>query len=250
LRSSQEVHPILQKVLLRRPYIPPQGPRQEPQRKHKINDEISAADLRVVDAQSAPLGVMTRKEALRIALERELDLVEIAPQAKPPVCKIIDYGKFIYEQTKRDKQQKKQQTTTTLKEVRFKAGTDVHDFDFKTRHAREFLEEGHKVKATVMFKGREILHKELGEVLLQRFIDALVDVSKVDQSMRMEGRFLGLMLAPDIKKPVKKKEPKSDVKVEPKPKAKPVTEVVSENGTEPELISDTSIEAQQQSVQE
>ena len=224
---------------MRRPYIPPQGPRQEPQRKHKINDEISAADLRVVDAQGAPLGVMTRKEALRIATERELDLVEIAPQAKPPVCKIIDYGKFIYEQTKRDKQQKKQQTTTTLKEVRFKAGTDVHDFDFKTRHAREFLEEGHKVKATVMFKGREILHKELGEVLLQRFIDALVDVSKVDQPMRMEGRFLGLMLAPDIKKPVKKKEPKpkSDVKVEPKPKAEPVSETPQE-------------EEQQQSVQE
>ncbi len=193
---------------MRRPYIPPQGPRQEPQRKHKINDEISAPELRVVDAQGGALGVLPRREALRIALERELDLVEIAPQANPPVCKIIDYGKFIYEQTKREKQQKKAQSHSTLKEVRFKAGTDTHDFDFKTRHAREFLEEGHKVKATVMFKGREILHKELGEELLQRFIDALADVAKIDQPMRMEGRFLGVMLAPDIKKPVKKKEPK------------------------------------------
>jgi len=208
LRSFRAVHPFYSKVRLRRPYIPPQGPRQEPQRKHKINDEISAPEVRVVDAQGSPLGVLPRREALSIALEREVDLVEIAPQANPPVCKIIDYGKFIYEQTKREKQQKKAQTHSTLKEVRFKAGTDTHDFDFKTRHAREFLEEGHKVKATVMFKGREILHKELGEELLQRFIDALADVAKIDQPMRMEGRFLGVMLAPDVKKPVKKKEPK------------------------------------------
>ena len=210
MRSFRAVHPFYSKVRLRRPYIPPQGPRQEPQRKHKINDEISAPEVRVVDAQGSPLGVLPRRDALSLALEREVDLVEIAPQANPPVCKIIDYGKFIYEQTKRDKQQKKAQTHSTLKEVRFKAGTDTHDFDFKTRHAREFLEEGHKVKATVMFKGREILHKELGEVLLQRFIDALADVAKIDQPMRMEGRFLGVMLAPDIKKPVKKKEPKPD----------------------------------------
>lgn len=208
MRSFRAVHPFYSKVRLRRPYIPPQGPRQEPQRKHKINDEISAPEVRVVDAQGSPLGVLPRREALSIALEREVDLVEIAPQANPPVCKIIDYGKFIYEQTKREKQQKKAQTHSTLKEVRFKAGTDTHDFDFKTRHAREFLEEGHKVKATVMFKGREILHKELGEELLQRFIDALADVAKIDQPMRMEGRFLGVMLAPDVKKPVKKKEPK------------------------------------------
>lgn len=193
---------------MRRPYIPPQGPRQETQRKHKINDEIGAPELRVLDSAGQPLGILPRREALRIAQERELDLVEIAPQANPPVCKIIDYGKFVYEQQKREKLQKKAQTQTTLKEVRFKAGTDTHDFDFKTRHAREFLEDGHKVKATVMFKGREILHKELGEVLLQRFIDALADVSKVDQPMRMEGRFLGVMLAPESKKVAKKKETK------------------------------------------
>ena len=161
--------------------------------------------MRVVDSTGAPLGILPRREALRIAAERELDLVEIAPQANPPVCKIIDYGKFVYEQQKREKQAKKSQTQTSLKEVRFKAGTDTHDFDFKTRHARQFLVEGHKVKATVMFKGREILHKELGEVLLQRFIDALADVSKIDQPMKMEGRFLGVLLAPESKKTAKKK---------------------------------------------
>lgn len=190
---------------MRRPSLPLQGPRVESQRKHKINDEIGAPELRVVDSTGAPLGILPRREALRIAAERELDLVEIAPQANPPVCKIIDYGKFVYEQQKREKQQKKTQTQTTLKEVRFKAGTDTHDFDFKTRHAHQFLVEGHKVKATVMFKGREILHKELGEVLLQRFIDALADVSKIDQPMKMEGRFLGVLLAPESKKTAKKK---------------------------------------------
>jgi translation initiation factor IF-3 len=190
---------------LRRPSLPLQGPRVESQRKHKINDEIGAPELRVVDSTGGPLGILPRREALRIAAERELDLVEIAPQANPPVCKIIDYGKFVYEQQKREKQQKKTQTHTTLKEVRFKAGTDTHDFDFKTRHARQFLIEGHKVKATVMFKGREILHKELGEVILKRFIEALAEVSKIDQPMKMEGRFLGVLLAPEAKKVVKKK---------------------------------------------
>ncbi|MBU3698462.1 MAG: translation initiation factor IF-3 [Candidatus Kapabacteria bacterium] len=190
---------------MRRPSLPLQGPRVESQRKHKINDEIGAPEVRVLDSTNAPLGILPRREALRIAAERELDLVEIAPQANPPVCKIIDYGKFVYEQQKREKQAKKSQTQTSLKEVRFKAGTDTHDFDFKTRHARQFLTEGHKVKATVMFKGREILHKELGEVLLQRFIDALADVSKIDQPMKMEGRFLGVLLTPESKKTPKKK---------------------------------------------
>jgi translation initiation factor IF-3 len=227
-RLAKHHHLLYRKVCLRRPYIPPQGPRVETQRKHKINDEIGAPELRVVDATGAPLGVLPRKEALRIASERELDLVEIAPQANPPVCKIIDYGKFIYEQQKREKQQKKTQTQTSLKEVRFKAGTDTHDFDFKTRHAREFLVEGHKVKATVMFKGREILHKELGEVLLQRFIDALADVSKVDQPMKMEGRFLGVLLAPESKKVAKKKAPAADqpqeAAVAPVAQPKPITQ--------------------------
>jgi translation initiation factor IF-3 len=192
---------------LRRPYTQAVAPRVESQRKHKINEEISAPEVRVVDAQGAPLGVIPRREALRIAQERELDLVEIAPQASPPVCKIIDYGKFVYEQSKRDKQQKKAQHNQTLKEVRFKAGTDTHDFDFKTRHAREFLVEGHKVKATVLFRGREIMHQSFGQVLLQKFIDALADISKVDQPMKMEGRMLGVMLAPDVKKATVKKKP-------------------------------------------
>ncbi|MBU3742704.1 MAG: translation initiation factor IF-3 [Candidatus Kapabacteria bacterium] len=170
-----------------------------------MNEEISAPELRVVDAKGQLLGILSKRDALKLAQEQELDLVEIAPQAKPPVAKIIDYGKFTYEQQKREKQQKKAQVHQTLKEVRFKAGTDTHDFDFKTRHAREFLTEGHKVRATVMFRGREIVHIDIGQAMLQRFIDALADVSKIDQPMKQEGRLLAVTLAPDATKATKKK---------------------------------------------
>ncbi len=157
---------------------------------------------------------MQKRDALRMAQEQELDLVEIAPQAKPPVCKLIDYGKFTYEQQKREKQQKKAQVHQQLKEIRFKAGTDTHDFDFKTRHAREFLEEGHKVKASVFFRGREIMHQDLGEVMLKRFIEQLADVSKVDQPIKSEGRTLSVTLAPEKKVVPKKKEEQQVVESE------------------------------------
>jgi len=181
-------------------------PRPEIQRKHKINDEIQGNELRVIDSDGGQLGVLPRKKALDLARERGLDLVLIAPQAKPPVCKIIDYGKFAYEQQKREKAQKKAQQQQELKEIRLRAGTDTHDLDFKMRHSHEFLEKGHKVKATVMFRGREIVHKDLGYDLLQKFIDGLADVSKVDQEIKSEGRFLTVTLAPDAtKKKVAKK---------------------------------------------
>lgn len=191
---------------MRRPFFRGPAPRVELQRKHKINEEIPAADVRVVDDEGGQLGVMNRREALQIARERDMDLVLIAPQAVPPVCKIIDYGKFSYEQQKRDKAQKKAQHQKELKEIRLRAGTDTHDLEFKMRHAKEFLEEGHKVKATVFFRGREIVHQDLGRELLQKFIDGLADVSKIDQEMKTEGRVLSVTLAPDVKKEVKKKD--------------------------------------------
>lgn len=199
---------------MRRPYIPFNAQRPENQRKQKINEEITANELRVVDARGGQLGIMQKRDALRMAQEQELDLVEIAPQAKPPVCKLIDYGKFTYEQQKREKQQKKAQVHQQLKEIRFKAGTDTHDFDFKTRHAREFLEEGHKVKASVFFRGREIMHQDLGEVMLKRFIEQLADVSKVDQPIKSEGRTLSVTLAPEKKLVPKKKEEQQVVESE------------------------------------
>lgn len=131
-----------------------------------------------------------------MAQERQLDLVEIAPDAKPPVCKIIDYGKFRYEQQKKEKEQRKKSQTVSLKEIRFRPHTDKHDFEFKTKHARGFLEGGDKVKAWVQFRGRDIIYQDQGMDLLRRFIDELQDVAKVDQPPRMEGRRMTTILAP------------------------------------------------------
>ena len=130
--------------------------------------------------------------------------MEIAPQAKPPVCKIIDFGKFRYEQQKKEKIQKKNQQVSVLKEIRFHPNTDVHDFDFKTRHAINFLEEGNKVKATVVFKGREMAYAELGENLLKRFLERVQDVAKIEVEPKMEGRNMRLIVVPASKKSKKK----------------------------------------------
>ncbi len=164
-------------------------------RRTRVNQEIRAAEVRVVDPQGQH-GVYTREEALEMAVQQDLDLVEIAPDADPPVCKIMDYGKYLYEQKKKDKEARKRQHHTQLKEVRFRPRTDTHDFDFKTKHAREFLEEGNKVRAYVQFRGRDIIYKEQGMKVLVRFIQELEDVSKVDQPPRMEGRRMTTILAP------------------------------------------------------
>lgn len=138
---------------------------------------------------------------MKKADEKGLDLVEIAPQATPPVCKIIDFGKFTYEQQKRDKLQKKKQHVTILKEIRLHPNTDTHDFDFKARHAANFIEDGNKVKISVIFKGRELAYKEVGQELLKRFIDRLAEVAKLEQEIRFEGRTMHAILAPQkIKK--------------------------------------------------
>jgi translation initiation factor IF-3 len=177
------------------------------------------AEVRVIDQHGGQLGVMTPAAAIAMAREREADLVEIVPNATPPVCKIINFGKFKYELAKKDKIQKKHQHVSLLKELRFHPNTDVHDFDFKARHARRFLSDGHKVKATVVFKGREITYKEKGEVLLARVLERLADVSKVDQAPHMEGRSMIMILSPERKKKVEvKSEPKQEVKPEEVPK--------------------------------
>ena len=159
------------------------------------------------------LGVMSPRDAIQIARERDADLVEIVPNANPPVCKVINFGKFKYELAKKDKIQKKHQHVSLLKELRFHPNTDTHDFDFKVRHAINFLKDGHKVKATVVFKGREITYKEKGEVLLTRFSERVSEFSKVDQAPHMEGRSMIAIFAPE-----RKKAPKGDGK---KPDPKP-----------------------------
>ncbi|MFN3269436.1 MAG: translation initiation factor IF-3 [Candidatus Kapaibacteriota bacterium] len=165
--------------------------------KYKVNNEIRVEQVRLIDEQGKMIGIFPTREALKIASERDLDLVLIAPQADPPVARIIDYGKFIFEQQKKEKAERKKQAQQQLKEIRFKWRTDTHDFNFKVRHAREFLLEGNKVKASVFFRGREIMHQEVGEELLNRFIQELSDISKIDQSLKSEGKRISVILAPD-----------------------------------------------------
>jgi translation initiation factor IF-3 len=162
----------------------------------RANQDIRADKVRVVQPDGDHQ-VVDIDRALEIAREHNLDLVEVAPSADPPVCKIIDYGKYRYEQQKKAKEQKKKSQTVKLKELRFRPNTDTHDFNFKTRHAREFLEDNNKVKAWVQFRGRDIVHKDRGRDLLERFIEELEDISKVDQPPQMEGRRMTLILSPD-----------------------------------------------------
>ncbi|HSP86550.1 MAG TPA: translation initiation factor IF-3 [Ignavibacteriaceae bacterium] len=170
----------------------------------RINEEIKASKVRVIDVDGTQLGVYTVKDALKISHERGQDLVEIAPQAQPPVCKIIDYGKYKYEAQKREKLQKKNQQITTLKEIRLHPNTDVHDFEFKVRHAINFIEDGNKVKVAVLFKGREMAYTEQGKELLTNFVEKLDDVAKVESEIKMEGRNMNVILVPDKQKGKKK----------------------------------------------
>jgi translation initiation factor IF-3 len=161
----------------------------------RVNTEIQADTVRVVDPEGSH-GIYTIEDALALAEKRELDLVEISPDAEPPVCKIIDYGKYRYEQQKKEKEQRRKSHTVALKEIRFGPHTDTHDFDFKTKHAREFLEHGDKVRAYVQFRGRAIIYKDHGMELLMRFISELADIAKIDQEPHMEGRRMTTILAP------------------------------------------------------
>ncbi len=153
------------------------------------------------------MGVYTVRDAIRLSEDRGQDLVEIAPQAVPPVCKIIDFGKFKYEQQKREKIQKKNQIVSILKEIRMHPNTDVHDFEFKAKHAINFLEEGNKVKVSVMFKGREMAYTAQGEELLTKFIEKLEDVAKVESPIKLEGRNMAAILVPQSKKAKKTNKP-------------------------------------------
>ncbi|MDU1889923.1 MAG: translation initiation factor IF-3 [Dysgonomonas sp.] len=168
---------------------------------HRINGNIRTKEVRLV-GDNIEQGVYTIQEALRMADDLELDLVEISPTAVPPVCKIMDYQKFLYQQKKKQKEAKAKSVKVVVKEIRFGPQTDDHDFNFKLKHAKSFLEEGAKVKAYVFFKGRSILFKEQGEVLLLRFATELEDSAKVDQLPALEGKKMIMMLSPK-KQPAK-----------------------------------------------
>ncbi|MDR0825563.1 MAG: translation initiation factor IF-3 [Prevotella sp.] len=183
---------------------------------HKINGNIRAKEVRLV-GDNVEQGVYSINEALRLADGLELDLVEISPTAEPPVCRITDYQKFLYQQKKKQKEAKAKSVKVVVKEIRFGPQTDDHDFNFKLKHAKSFLEEGSKVKAFVFFKGRSILFKEQGEVLLLRFATELEDYGKVDQLPALEGKKMIMMLSPKKQQvkaaPAKPKEEKPKAKV-------------------------------------
>ena len=164
-----------------------------------MNERIRVPQVRLVGENVAEQGVFSTNEALRMAESQELDLVEISPNADPPVCKIINYQKFLYQQKKKQKELKEKSHKIVTKEIRFGPNTDEHDFQFKLKHAQKFLEEGAKLKAYVFFKGRSILFKEQGEILLLKFIQALEEISKVDQLPRLEGKRMIIMLSPKKK---------------------------------------------------
>ena len=157
---------------------------------------IRISPLRVIAPDGEQLGIMTVDEALAAADARGLDLVEVAPMARPPVCRIMDFGKFKFEQAKAERAAKKKQRSIDLKEIKFRPGIDDHDFDFKCRHAKEFLAEGNKVKVTMMFRGRQMAHPELGRLVLDRVAEVLAEVGKVEQDAKLEGKNMTMLMTP------------------------------------------------------
>jgi translation initiation factor IF-3 len=161
-----------------------------------VNWEIRAPEVRVISADGSQRGIMPVKEALKIAEEQGLDLVEVAPNANPPVCRIMNYGKYKYQQSKRSQEARKNQTVIHVKEVKVRPHTEEHDFQFKLRHVKRFLGEGHKVKVSMLFRGREIVHPEFGREMFNRIIEENKDSVVIEQSPRMEGRNMVMILAP------------------------------------------------------
>ena len=181
-----------------RPNKPMPAKKNDIKDQYRVNERIRAKEVRLV-GDNVEQGVYTIQEAIHMADEQGLDLIEISPNAVPPVCKILDYQKFLYQQKKRQKEQKAKSTKIVVKEIRFGPQTDDHDYNFKLKHAKGFLEEGAKVKAYVFFKGRSILFKEQGEVLLLRFANDLEDYGRVEQLPVLEGKRMIIMITPKKK---------------------------------------------------
>jgi translation initiation factor IF-3 len=177
------------------------APRKEPE--HRINQYIRVPQVRLV-GDNVEVGVYPTQEALKMAQAQQLDLVEISPNADPPVCKIIDYNKFLYDKKKKEKEMKAKSKASEVKEIRFTSNTDDHDFDFKSKHAEKFLKDGNKVKAYVQFKGRAIQFKERGELVLLKFAERLAEVGIPEGMPKLEGKRMLMVLAPKGKKKAEK----------------------------------------------
>ncbi len=167
----------------------------------RINEQIRVREVRLIDEEGNQKGIVPIREALDMAKEAGVDLVEVAPQSKPPVCKILNYGKYKFDLDKKNREQKKKQKLVKLKEVRMQPKIEKHDLAFKTKHVQEFLDGGNKVKVTIRFRGREMAHTELGKVVLDKLIELLEEGSfNLDSPPRMEGRFMSMLLSPKTKK--------------------------------------------------
>lgn len=190
---------------------------------HQINEEIRDKEVRLIGADGEQLGIMSAEEALRIATEQEYDLVKIAPGSNPPVCKIMDYGKYRFEQTKKEKEAKKNQRVIEIKEIRMSPSIDTNDFNTKLKNGQKFLSEGNRLKVSVRFRGREMAHTEIGGVILRDFAAKCADIANMDKAPKLEGRnmsmFLSLKPQTAPKKPGKPKAPKTET-----PAAEPVAE--------------------------
>ncbi len=182
--------------------------KDNPKNQYRVNGQIHVREIRLVSDEGSE--VMPTRQALDLARQQGVDLVEISPNAQPPVCRLIDYSKFLYQQKKRQKEMKQKQVKVEVKEIRFGPQTDEHDYQFKLKHAQEFLEEGNKVRAYVFFRGRSILFKEQGEVLLLRFANDLEEYGKVEQLPKLEGKKMFLYLAPKKQGVVKQSQQKRD----------------------------------------
>ena len=163
---------------------------------HQLNEEIRDKELRLIGNGGDQLGIMSAEEALRIADEQGLDLVKISPQANPPVCKLMDYGKYRFEQSKREKEARKNQHVVEIKEIRMSPGIDVGDFNVKLKNAQKFLADGDRVKVAVRFRGREMAHTDIGKKLLDRFAEQCAEVANVDKGAKLEGRNMSMFLSP------------------------------------------------------
>jgi len=166
----------------------------------RINDQIRVREVRLIDAEGQQLGVVATVEAMRLAAEAGMDLVEIAPQASPPVCKILDYGKYKFELEKKNRESKKKQKLIKLKEIRMQPKIEEHDLQFKSKHVRDFLEEGNKVKVTIRFRGRELAHTERGRIVLDKVLGLLEATFVLEREPIMEGRFMSMVVGPKGKK--------------------------------------------------
>ncbi|MDI6600839.1 MAG: translation initiation factor IF-3 [Thermoanaerobacteraceae bacterium] len=162
----------------------------------QVNEEIRDREIRLIDTDGKQLGIMSAKEALSIATEKQLDLVKVSPDAKPPVCKLMDYGKYRYELSKKEKEARKNQKVINIKEIRMTPSIEEHDFMVKVRNALRFLEDGDKVKVTIRFRGRELDHTSLAEELLYDFAEKLKDVGKVEKKPELEGKNMSIMISP------------------------------------------------------